>query len=72
MSIVAKTVRYLWGDLSREEYKKFGILAAAMMLVIGNYWMLRVTKDALFALFVGYQKYQPIVKMISPLVSYCI
>ena len=68
MSIVAKTVRYLWGDLSREEYKKFGILAAAMMLVIGNYWMLRVTKDALFALFVGYQKYQPIVKMISPLV----
>lgn len=64
----SKIIRALWGDLTREEYKKFGILAAAMMLIIGNYWMLRVCKDALFAMFVGYEKYQPVVKMISPFV----
>jgi ATP:ADP antiporter, AAA family len=64
---MSQLVRTLWGDLSREEYKKFGILAAAMMLVIGNYWMLRVTKDALFELFVGYRTYGPVIKMVSPL-----
>ena len=67
-NLASKTIRVLWGDLTRDEYKKFGILAVAMMLIIGNYWMLRVTKDALFSLFVGYEKYQPIVKMISPFV----
>jgi AAA family ATP:ADP antiporter len=63
----SRIIRFLWGDLSREEYKKFGILAAAMMLIIGNYWMLRVAKDAVFELFVGYKTYVPIAKMISPL-----
>lgn len=66
--MVSNLFRVLWGDLSREEYKKFGILAVAMMLIIGNYWMLRVTKDALFNLFVGYKTYGPIVKMVSPFI----
>ncbi|MCF7800122.1 hypothetical protein K9M16_03945 [Candidatus Babeliales bacterium] len=61
-----KIIKFLWGDLTKQEYKKIGILAAAMMLIIGNYWMLRVTKDALFNLFVGYKAYGPVVKMISP------
>lgn len=68
MSCFTNAIRFLWGDLSRDEYKKFGILAATMMLIIGNYWMLRVTKDALFNLFVGYKTYGPIIKMVSPLV----
>lgn len=67
-SSLEKTIRYLWGDLSKDEYKKFAILAAAMMLIIGNYWMLRVTKDALFNVFVGYKEYGPIIKIISPFV----
>jgi len=68
MKYLIKLIRSLWGDLSKEEYKKFAILASALMLVIGNYWMLRVTKDALFNLFVGYEKYEPIAKMVSPFV----
>ncbi len=65
-------IKTLWGDLTREEYKKFGILAGAMMLIIGNYWMLRVTKDALFSHFVGFEKYQPIAKMISPFIMFAV
>ena len=63
-----RIIKALWGDLTRQEYKKFGILAAAMMLIIGNYWMLRVTKDPLFELFVGFAKYQPVIKIISSFV----
>ena len=65
---ISKIIRLLWGDLTRDEYKKFGILAAAMMLIIGNYWMLRITKDALFNMFVGYKAYEPVAKMVSPFV----
>lgn len=68
MSCFTNVIRFLWGDLTKDEYKKFGILSAAMMLIIGNYWMLRVTKDALFNMFVGYKTYGPIIKMISPFV----
>ncbi|MFH1644397.1 MAG: Npt1/Npt2 family nucleotide transporter [bacterium] len=63
--MLPKPLRFLWGDLTNEELKKFGILSAAMMLIIGNYWMLRTTKNAVFDMFVGFRQYQPIVKMIS-------
>ena len=66
--VLPRFLRALWGDLTNDEYKKFGILAVAMMLIIGNYWMLRVTKDALFNLFVGYKEWAPIAKIISPCV----
>lgn len=65
---ISKIIRFLWGDLTKDEYKKFGILAAAMMLLIGNYWMLRVAKDAVFELFVGYKAFGPVAKMVSPFV----
>lgn len=58
-------VRALWGDMTKEELKKFGILSFAMMLIIGNYWMLRTTKNALFNMLVGFKQWQPIVKMLS-------
>lgn len=57
--------RALWGDLSTEEFKKFGILSAAMALVIGNYWMLRITKDPIFDLLVGFREWQPVAKILS-------
>lgn len=57
--------RSLWGDLTKDEFKKFGILSVALMLIIGNYWMLRVTKDALFDILVGYRQWQPVAKMLS-------
>ncbi len=63
--MLPKPLRILWGDLSNEELKKFGILAAAMMIILGNYWMLRTTKNAVFDMFVGYRQYQPIVKLVS-------
>ncbi len=63
--MLPKPLRVLWGDLTNEELKKFGILSAAMMLVLGNYWMLRTTKNAVFDMFVGYKDYQPVVKVVS-------
>ncbi len=70
--MISKIIKALWGDLTKEEYKKFGILAGAMMLIVGNYWMLRVTKDALFNLFVGFEKYQPVIKIITPLLMFAV
>lgn len=60
--------RFFWGDLTKEEFKKLGILSVAMMLIVGNYWMLRVTKDALFNVLVGFRQWQPVAKMLSVLV----
>ncbi len=62
--MLPKPLRVLWGDLTADEIKKFGILTATLFLIIGTYWMLRVMKDASFGLLVGY-KYQPMAKMAS-------
>lgn len=64
--------RKLWGDMSPEEFKKFGILSIAMALIIGNYWMIRITKDALFNIFVDFRTWQPIAKIFSVLVMVCV
>jgi len=58
-------VRFFWGDMSGDELKKFGILSATLMVILGNYWMLRVMKNALFGRFVDFQLYQPYVKIFS-------
>lgn len=63
--MLPKPLRVLWGNLTLEEVKKFGILAATLFLIIGVYWMLRVMKDATFGLFVGYKEYQPYAKIAS-------
>lgn len=57
-------LRKLFGDLTAEEMKKFGILAAIFFIIIGVYWMLRTIKDPIFARHVGYSN-QPIAKMVS-------
>lgn len=57
-------VRYLWGDLDREEIKKFSLLSLIFFCLIGAYWVLRTQKDAIFNAMVGIQ-YQPTAKMVS-------
>jgi ATP:ADP antiporter, AAA family len=57
-------IRALWGDLSSTEIKKFGILSATLMLIMGNYWMLRPIKNTLFKSLVGFT-WQPTVKILS-------
>jgi ATP:ADP antiporter, AAA family len=51
--MVHRVVRFLWGDISSEDLKKYGILAFVITLILGNYWMLRVLKDGIFNEFVG-------------------
>ena len=59
-----KIARALWGDLSRDEVKKFGILTATLFFIIGNYWCMRGLKDVFFMKIVG-KTYLPYAKMVS-------
>ncbi|HBR70873.1 TPA: hypothetical protein DIC20_02365 [Candidatus Dependentiae bacterium] len=63
--MISKILHVLWGKLTREEYKKFGILGIAIMLILGNYWMLRTTKNPLFDMLVGLKRWQPVAKAFS-------
>lgn len=62
--MLPKPLRAVWGDLSREEIKKFGIIASIFFVVIGIYWMLKTIKDPIFDFHVGF-KYQPWAKIAS-------
>jgi len=62
--MVSKVIRALWGDLSNKEIKKFGLLAAIITIILGNYWMLRVMKNPIFNDLVG-MEFQPYAKMAS-------
>ena len=62
-----RAVRALWGDLSVDEIKRFGILALTLLCIIGPYWLLRTLKDAFFDQWVGLS-YQPSAKMLSLLI----
>ncbi len=63
--MLPKPLRMLWGDLTLNEVKKFGILAATFFLIIGSYWMLRVCKNTMFEQLVGFEQYQPWAKGLS-------
>jgi hypothetical protein len=43
-------VRKLWGDLSPEEMKKFGMLSAICMFILGTYWLMRPIQRQSFLL----------------------
>ena len=62
--MLPRPLRAVWGELSTEEIKKFGILASIFFVVIGIYWMLKTMKDPIFDLHVGFQ-YQPWAKIAS-------
>ena len=62
--MLIRLVHSLWGDLSHEEIKKFGILSMIITVILGNYWMLRSLKNTVFNDLVGLE-YQPFAKMAS-------
>ncbi|MCF7799887.1 hypothetical protein K9L05_00405 [Candidatus Babeliales bacterium] len=65
--MLPKPLRFLWGDLSGEEFKKFGFLSVIFFFIIGSYWLLRPLKDGIFASVVGLD-WQPWAKIISVIV----
>jgi ATP:ADP antiporter, AAA family len=54
----------LWGDLSKDELKKFGLLGILFAIAVGVYWSLRPMKNALFDDLVG-MSFLPYAKMLS-------
>lgn len=64
--MLPRPLRAVWGDLTAQEIKKFGILSSIFFMVIGIYWMLKTMKDPIFDLHVGF-RYQPLAKFISVL-----
>jgi len=51
--MLPRPLRFVWGNLSVSEIKRFGLLALALMLTLGPYWMLRVVREAIFIDLVG-------------------
>jgi ATP:ADP antiporter, AAA family len=56
--------RALWGDISGEEFKRFGLLSLTFLFIIGTYWLMRPLKDGLFMDIVG-GTWIPRAKMLS-------
>lgn len=59
-----KIVNLLWGKVSNEELKKFGVLSLVLFFIVGTYWIVRPVKDALFLTLVG-KAFLPYAKIIS-------
>lgn len=67
--------RALWGDVTNEELKQFGLLSFSFFFVVGSYWMLRELKNAWFMELVGpeglpYAKGVSIISLVVLLVFY--
>jgi len=61
----------LWGNFeSKEELKKFGILALIFCGIIAIYWALRPMKDSIFNAIVGTEDWQPYAKTLSLIVIF--
>jgi AAA family ATP:ADP antiporter len=65
--MVGKFMRSWWGDFSKEELEKFGLLTLIFGFIIGIYWYLRPLKDAIFMAVVG-KDYIPKAKIVSLIV----
>lgn len=59
-----KIIRFLWGDLSKDEIRKFSLLALGFFIIIGSYWPLKALKDSVFINIVG-PRYFPEAKTLS-------
>lgn len=46
--MLISVVQFFWPSINKEDARKFGILAAALLCLIGSYWMLRILKDTIF------------------------
>ena len=51
--MIKSIIRTLWGDLTREDLGRFGLLAGVFFLIIGAYWTMRTMKNAIFMKVVG-------------------
>lgn len=69
--MLGRLFSHLWGNLHREEIKKFSILSIILFSIVGSYWLLRTQKDAVFATLVGFS-YQPKAKLLSWVVTFCV
>ncbi len=65
--MLPRPLRFLWGDLSIQEVKKFGLLSLALFFTVGSYWLLRTLKDGIFKSFIG-MAYQPKAKLLTLIV----
>ncbi|MCK4499382.1 hypothetical protein KAU11_02730 [Candidatus Babeliales bacterium] len=63
-NLLKGVTRALWGEVSNEELRKFGLLGLSFFIIIGVYWMLRSLKDGFFNTLVGIQ-YVPRAKMLT-------
>lgn len=66
-----KIVHKLWGKMTKEEMKRFFILAVTYFFLIGAYSLLRTIKNTTFDMLVGY-RLQPFAKMVSLGVTICV
>lgn len=51
--IMERPFRYIYGDMTKAEAKKFLLYGALLFLIIGIYWELRCVKDSIFTAFVS-------------------
>lgn len=58
----------LWGNMTKEEFRKFLFLSLPLMFILGPYWMLRAMKDEIFNDLVGFRQWQPAAKIMSVVV----
>lgn len=65
--MISALIRSIWGDLTTEELKKFGILSGIFFLLLGAYYILKTAKDGVFGCHVG-MGYQPAAKFASIIV----
>lgn len=64
-----KIARFLWGDLSGQEIKKFSILTLTFFFIIGSYWTLKPLRDTCFMKIVG-KSYLPYAQILSSLIFF--
>src|SRR5579862_1871739 len=46
--MLSRLFHFLWGDISKEELKKFGLLGLGLLFTLMAFWILRPIKDVLF------------------------
>lgn len=78
--MLSSIVRTFWPSISEEEIKKFSLLSLTLLCLIGAYWIARLVKDVImfkvaFPESLGWaanqgSKFQPIAKMLSPVVLF--
>lgn len=64
MKLFSSIASALWGDMTAQEGKKFGLLSLIFCFLIGSYWVIRNMKTPIFMKFIG-STYLPYASMLS-------